>query len=1181
MNSKKAITLGVVIATIVWSVAPFGLVGFARAQEGCNADALKSVKSGQKGAAVMNLQSCLEEWQSGVIPAGATGFYGGQTVKAVKAFYKEVVGMAWNGKSIGSKGISAMKDALAGTSMAVPPTGTKPPTGTGSTGTSNSQLTQLLKGLGLSDAQIAAIVGAVGAPATPATPATPAAGAVATQPAAMTGNVSVALSPNNAGAGTIIAGGAQNPTLTVRVSNGTNAAVTVTGMNFKKQGVVSDSNISNGYISVGSNIIAQYQGLTSGLLTFSGNIISIPAGQSIDLTLRLDIGSGTSNGNTIGFSLTSMTLSSGTVSDGSLPIVGNYFTVSSVSNPSLATFSGTYQTVASSVDAGTNGFRASAMNVTVNNSPVRMLSVRYTVTGSLNLATDLANLALKVDGTQVGTSTMLSADGKAFFDLSGSNVVVNTGSHQLEVFTDILGTPNRTMKLEVLRPYDWVLTDTQYNTNISGGTPSGSATSVSVRAGTATVALSADTPTGNIPLGATNITIGKFTYRASGEAVKVKWLPFKLTEAGSVAAWSTGTNVDADIRNIALYDEVGNQIGTTINTPSSCTYGTVELTATTYICSFGSPTSNINYIVPGNTTRVLSLRADVQSGADMTSLKGSLLAPSGTSGFTGSNNEGQISFQTSAAPGGTIDGSNLTIVTAPFTAGQNSSLSNQRLVGGSYNAKIASFSIGASSAEGVNLTSLTVRTSANVNDGTAAALTMQNLVAKVGNTTLNYTVPTIALSSNYTFSVPAGKLLIPAGGTIIVDVYGDVLQNSSTTTFTAPLRLLDAVGVGATTNTNQTLKDSSGNTVSALNSSTGLAGQNLTIAGAGALTVAPVSNDPVSTQFRKGQTGITLAKFQLRETTNNETIRIVNLGVTASSTNSTASASPWSNLKLVTADSNAGVPIGTLIAGPLAMTVTSGIGTVTFSPVSTFSVPANGVVNAALVGDVSSDETFFFNNNNTAWVFNVASTSNISAVGVSSAASIVVTGTGSGTNSASQSALAAKLTLTGFDKLTGATLNNADVRAASITVRNDGSSYSVLKQVKVTFAGSALQTTTPATSTITLYDQDASTVLATTSIAYSSSTFSGIVATLNLSTSTTNGQVQAGAAKTFYLGFVPTTLVTQSTSNQNPVVTMQIGASSALTDITYATYTTQPNFTESINLDRTQSLPKSVTVSYQ
>lgn len=1170
MNSKKAITLGVVIATIVWSVAPFGSISFVRAQEGCDADSLVPVRKGQKGAGVMNAQECLIELGHD-IPAGPTGYYGGQTVKAVKAFYADEVGMSWHGNNLGPKGVAAMQDALADAGGDEADADADQPSSAAPAAPSNDSLTQLLKGLGLSDAQIAAILGAVATPA-PAAPAAP--GAVVTQPAAMTGKVDVALSPMNAAAGTIIAGGAQNPTLTVKVSNGTNAAVMITGMNFQKQGVVSDSNISNGYISVGNNIIAQYVGLTNGLLTFSGNITSIPAGQSIDLTLRLDVGSGTSNGNTIGFSLMSMTLDNGTVT-GTLPITGNTFTVSSVSNPSLATWSGTYQSVASSVDAGAQSFRASSMNVTVNNSPVRLLSVRYTISGSLNNNSDLANLSLSVDGTRVGTSTGLTSDGKAFFDLSGSNVTVNTGSHQLEVFTDVLGTPNRTMKFEVLRPYDWVLTDTQYNTNLSGGTPSGTATTVTIRSGTATVALGSGTPTGNIPLGATNITIAKFTYRASGEAVKVKWLPFRLTEAGSTAAWSTAANVDADVRNIALYDDAGNQIGTTINTPSSCTYGTVELTATTYICSFGSPTSNINYIVPANTTRVLSLRVDVQSAADITSLKGSLLAPSGTSGFTGSNNEGQISFQTSAAPGGTIDGSNLTIVTAPFTAGQNSSLSNQRLVGGSYSAKIASFSLGASSAEGVNLTSLTLRTSANVNDGTTNALTAQNLVAKVGSETLNYTVPTIAASSNYTFSVPAGKLLIPAGGTVIVDVLVDVLQNSSTSTFTAPLRFLDAVGVGATTNTNQTLKDSSGNTVSALNSSTGLAGQNLTIAGAGALTIAPVSNDPVSTQFRTGQTGVTLAKFQLRETTNNETIRIVNLGVTASSTNSTASASPWSNLKLVNST-------GGLIAGPVSMTVTSGIGTVTFSPVSTFTVPANGVTNVSLVGDVSNDETFFFNNNNTAWIFNVASTSNLVAVGVSSAASIVVTGTGSGTNSASQSALASKLTLSGFDKFTGASLNNKSTaqKIGSITVANVGTSYSVLKQIKATFSGSAFQVNASTSPVVTLYDTDGSTVLATTSITYSSSTFSGIVATLNISTSTTNGQVQTGFSKVLYLAIDTSGVLSPSTSNQNPALTIEIGASSALTDITFATYTNQPNFTESINLDRTVSLPKSITVSY-
>jgi hypothetical protein len=44
---------------------------------------------------------------------------------------------------------------------------------------------------------------------------------------------------------------------------------------------------------------------------------------------------------------------------------------------------------------------------------------------------------------------------------------MGTGAHTLELYADVLGTPNRNFKVEILRPYDVVALDTQYNTYIS------------------------------------------------------------------------------------------------------------------------------------------------------------------------------------------------------------------------------------------------------------------------------------------------------------------------------------------------------------------------------------------------------------------------------------------------------------------------------------------------------------------------------------------------------------------------------------------------------------------------------------------------------------------------------------------------------------------------------------------
>jgi len=108
MEKKKILTYFVALATVVYLGVPFV---YAKTEVTCNPDKLVPVKYGQKGTAVKNVQACLIE--AGYdIPAGPTGYYGKQTVKAVKEFYADWYGN-WKGYNIGPKGIEKLKEALA------------------------------------------------------------------------------------------------------------------------------------------------------------------------------------------------------------------------------------------------------------------------------------------------------------------------------------------------------------------------------------------------------------------------------------------------------------------------------------------------------------------------------------------------------------------------------------------------------------------------------------------------------------------------------------------------------------------------------------------------------------------------------------------------------------------------------------------------------------------------------------------------------------------------------------------------------------------------------------------------------------------------------------------------------------------------------------------------------------
>ncbi|MCL4405110.1 MAG: peptidoglycan-binding protein [Patescibacteria group bacterium] len=77
----------------------------------CNPNSLQPVQYGEQDSAVADAQACLIQLNYS-IPAGATGYYGDQTVNAVIQFYKSWYG-TWNGQNIGPLGVQQLKNDVA------------------------------------------------------------------------------------------------------------------------------------------------------------------------------------------------------------------------------------------------------------------------------------------------------------------------------------------------------------------------------------------------------------------------------------------------------------------------------------------------------------------------------------------------------------------------------------------------------------------------------------------------------------------------------------------------------------------------------------------------------------------------------------------------------------------------------------------------------------------------------------------------------------------------------------------------------------------------------------------------------------------------------------------------------------------------------------------------------------
>lgn len=837
-----------------------------------------------------------------------------------------------------------------------------------------------------------------------------------------TSGVAVALSSDSA-TGSAIAGAGQISVGNWLLTASNAGSVNVTGMTFNKVGVVSDSQISNMYLTDPNTgaVIAQYSSLSNGVATFSGLNLTVGAGQTMKVGLRIDLSSGASAGNTLAFSLATVQ-TSGNSSVSGLPSQGNTLTVTTVSNPSLATVSWDFNAVGSSVDAGTNNVQIATAAVTVSNSAVWLKSVKYTVVGSANMA-DVKNLKLMVNGTQVGTTVaMPNSDGTVVFGLASNPVKVGTGNNTVDLYADIAGSPNRDITVRVLRPYDLYFTDSQYNSGISP-TVTDDSNKITINQGQITVQLSSDTPTGNIAIGASNVTLAKYTIFASGEPVKVLALDLKLDKTAG-GNWTGAAAVNADITNIQLLDDAGNQIGSTISTVvGGSGNGQCDLNSSTSItCHFGTTSSPINYIVPANTTRVISAKVDVKSNGTATSLKASL------PGTPTSNLQGQISFQTASS--GAASGAVLTVVTSPLTIAANGSFAAPTYVAGATNAKIASFVLTASSADGAKVNTFTI-SKGSISGSATSTFDIQNAKVMVGSTQCGATRPTVGdTEASLAFSCnPA--IVVPAGGSVTVDVYADILTTTTAVTQTHPIGFYSWSATGQTTN-------------SAITSPSAFAGQDVVISSGPTLTVAQDGSTPSARQIVMGtQANPVLAV--LLSANNVEDVKVTSLQFLDTITNGSAGKTSFANMTLW----NGSTQLGGAQVPTIADTSTS---TVTFSLSSPLIVPKNGSVTLTLKGDVSDFSSGAVSNSSHTW--SVYSTSTLVSYGASSNQSATVSGSASGN---AQTVYRTKLTFT--SSVIGSTVGR--VRTAVDDLANinwtANSAYQVvLNSVTIKFTGQAV-----------------------------------------------------------------------------------------------------------------------------
>lgn len=888
-----------------------------------------------------------------------------------------------------------------------------------------------------------------GAPAPTPTPTpTPGTPAPAPTPVAPSSGLNVAVSSQNPASGALISSAAtaaaRVPVLAVDFTAGVSGGITLNGVKFTKTGVISDSSIAGAYLVYNGQIIAQYNSISAGVVDFSGMSFSIPAGQTRTLWFAIDPSTGLTAGNTTAFALSSamnvVAVDANNVAvtaSGTFPMNGNIFTVTSVTNPSIASLTVASSAIATTVTAGTTNNIVGAWTFTAANSKVWLKGINFKMIGSANKS-DLKNLKIFVNSTQVGTTlAQVASDGNAYFDLSAAPGTLNTGSNNIQLYGDVMGSPSYNFQFEILNSYDIYAVDSQYNVPVSAASNNG--TQVTISQGSITVSQASDTPTGNLAVGQSGVTVAKFIIYAAGEAVRLKFVDFQLAFASSS---NTDAGLAVQIGNVALTDDAGGQIGSTITTPPTtnvCPAGgtaaaNTHEAALVYTDCFGTAASPVNYVVPANTTRVLSLKMDVKSNASFGTVTGRLVA-------TANNLQGVTSSQTASS--GAVSGASLTLSTTQLTVAQNTALGTQNISANSTNVRIGSYAFTASSADGVTISSVNI---------VASSTDFQNMKVMVNGTQFGVTQGTVtAGGGGYSFS--GSPFTVAKGTTLYVDVYADVLSAAVSTTPATQLSGLTGSGL-----TSFNAVSLTGGTVT---------GQSITIAGQPTLTIAIDSATPAAANLVMGSTGNSLASWRFTETSNVENVKITDLNV-FDYVHATSLKAGFGNLTLYQGTTLVGTA-GSAVT--LASTSNPGPGFLyAFHFATPVVVPQANSITLTLKGDVSSysssgatdNSTHAFKIGTSTEATNDTRQETVVALGNSSNATsaITITVNATGTAGNEMRLLRSKLTVTGAGAGTASGRSKTAVDdLATLTFAADAAGAVTISTVTITFSGSAPSST--------------------------------------------------------------------------------------------------------------------------
>lgn len=533
---------------------------------------------------------------------------------------------------------------------------------------------------------------------------------------------------------------------TITVNGGAQGA-NITGINLTRTGLSSDTTISNITIWNGTNRLNVPNILSTGVADINfTNPVTLAANQTVTLAVKANINVNAVAGAQFAFTVNSLKGATGNL----LPATSGTMTVTQVSLGTLTvTKSGDAPT--GKLDAGTQDQRLAKFDFQAGNEDQLLKQVTFTQENSIG-DTDLANLKLYNNGTQVGATATMS-NRKVTFTFGNGIAIANGATVRLELRGDVIGGSGRSIDFDINDANDVQSVGQTYGTTIVGTTAAGS--SLEVNPGSFIVSKDSTSPAaGTIATVVKDQSFTNISLQAVGEPIQLQKVSVELDVVNASLT---------DLTNLKLVSD-----GKIIGQVSSPTFtNNVELVTLT------SPIT----VTPG-TPVIIGITADIPSATNaqtddqyqlgIAAANGSNHSLSGVGNVSGLT----VNYDVASA----IMGNTMTVgdihVTATAVAKDNTNLFK-----GGANSELVSYDLSDNLNENVSISQITIGT---VGTGNVANLANMKIVDATTGNVLSNVITTGTTPAAFSFNNP---IIIQPGATVRVTLKADVLSSAAVGTF--------------------------------------------------------------------------------------------------------------------------------------------------------------------------------------------------------------------------------------------------------------------------------------------------------------------------------------------------------------------------------------------------------------